>query len=404
MNKIFDTAAFRIGLRVFITIILFFNIFIINLAVNAEEEPGKKQITKEFYTSDEWYQSYFNYSTETLDKSKIPVEAKGLYLTGNTAGGPKFDQIIDLLNKTELNSLVIDVKQDSGYITYKSNVKEVNEIKSDRITFIKDIDKLMHKAKENNIYTIARIVTFKDPFYAGSKPEIAMQKKNGGVWKDRSGVIWVDPYNKTVWDYNIAIAKEAAEKGFDEIQFDYVRFPENGKKVDLEVAFNNPENRSKAQNIADFLAYAKEQLKDYPVFISADVFGLTTTVVDDMGIGQQWELITPVVDYISPMMYPSHYANRTYGLPVPDQYPYETIKFGLIDALSKNKKVAEQQVDVSTIRPWYQDFTATWVKGHISYGSKEVSQQIQAGYDLGVRQYMIWDSKNVYSQKAWLKE
>ncbi|OEF99653.1 GTP-binding protein [Vulcanibacillus modesticaldus] len=350
----------------------------------------------------DWYQYPTDYSLFNLNRKKIPREVKGLYVSGHTAESIRIDQLIDLLNKTELNSLVIDVKEDGGYLTYKSNVPQVKEITSDRKTFISDIDALLQKARENNIYTIARIVTFKDPFLAGAKPEIAMQKISGGVWRDSKGVSWVDPYRKEVWDYNIAIAIEAAKKGFKEIQFDYVRFPAEGRRLDREVQFNNPENKTKAEIIAEFLKYAKEQLKDYNVFISADVFGLTTTVIDDMGIGQKWELITATVDYISPMMYPSHYGKWSYGLPIPDAYPYETIKFGLEDAIEKNNKVANQGNTPAIIRPWYQDFTATWVKGHIDYGAEEVLEQIKAGKDLGINEYLIWNPRNTYSERAWL--
>lgn len=368
------------------------------------EEIIEEEVNINIPTYDDWYQSHVRYSRDYLDKIKIPREVKGLYLTGYSAGNSKFDHLVNLLNTTELNSMVIDVKEDVGYITYKSEVPQVKEVNSDRKTFIKDIDDVLQKAKENNIYTIARIVTFKDPFYAGAKPEYAMQKKLGGVWRDYKGISWIDPYRKEVWDYNIAIAKEAAEKGFKEIQFDYVRFPANGKKVNREVNFNNTDNFTKAEVIAEFLTYAKEELKDYPVFISADVFGMTTSVQDDMGIGQQWELLAPVVDYISPMMYPSHYGNGLYGLKVPDARPYETIKSGLEDAIEKNNKLSDLEENVAIIRPWYQDFTATWVKGYIQYGPDEVLAQIKAGNDLGVNEYIMWNATNTYSEEAWINK
>jgi len=373
--------------------------------VENEEQESVGKLDQMTITYDDWYQSSVRYAADYLDQTKISRQVKGLYVTGSTAGiESKFQHLVQLLNETELNSLVIDVKEDFGYVTYQSNVPLVNEVRSDRKTFIKDIDDLLRLARENNIYTIARIVTFKDPFFAGAKPEYAIQRKTGGVWRDKYGVSWVDPYRKEVWDYNIAIAKEAAEKGFKEIQFDYVRFPANSKKVDREATFNNPENLAKSEVIAAFLAYAKEQLKDYPVYISADVFGLTTTTVDDMGIGQQWELITATVDYISPMMYPSHYANRSYGIPIPDANPYATIKNGLEDAIEKNNKVREQGQNVAIIRPWYQDFTGSWVKGHINYGPKEVLDQIRAGNELGIDQYLIWNAGNVYSEGAWMNQ
>ncbi len=390
---------YRIGILILISL------FITNLGflthTKASNDNKYEDISLNYQ---DWYQISNRYSINNLELSKIPRDVKGLYVTGNTAESLKYDYLVELLKTTELNSFVIDIKEDSGYITYQSNNLKIKEIGSDRKIYIKDIDDLIHKAKENNIYTIARIVTFKDPFYAGSDPNIALQKKTGGVWRDNKGISWVDPYQREVWEYNIAIAKEIAEKGFDEIQFDYVRFPENGARLNNEVNFNNPDNLSKAEIIADFLKYAQDELKDYSVFISADVFGLTTTVIDDMGIGQQWELITSCVDYISPMMYPSHYGVGLYGITVPDANPYVIIKEGLEDAIEKNNKVSAEGKSVAIIRPWYQDFTASWVPGYIKYGSKEVLSQVNAGKELGITQYLMWNQSNVYSEGAWVNK
>ncbi|UFJ40460.1 putative glycoside hydrolase [Brevibacillus humidisoli] len=351
----------------------------------------------------DWNESSLLYSPQQVERMKIPVKAKGIYLTGWSAGNSNFQKLLNLVNDTELNAMVIDMKEDEGRITYQSEVPMVNETGADGTTFIQDVDKLIHTVHQNNVYSIARIVCFKDPFLAGKKTEWAMQKKTGGIWRDKQGVMWIDPYRKDVWDYNIAIAKEAAKKGFKEIQFDYVRFPTSGKQVDREVAFYNQNGKPKQQVIADFLAYAKKELEPYNVYVSADIFGLVPSVTDDMAIGQKWELVTPIVDYISPMMYPSHYANGTYGLPVPDAKPYETIREGLLDAQEKDAKLRANNQPTAIIRPWYQDFTATWVRGHIPYGPREVLAQIRAGQELGVDQYLIWDAGNSYSEGAWRK-
>jgi hypothetical protein len=342
-------------------------------------------------------------SPELLDKMKIPVKAKGIYLTGWSAGNSNFQKLLNLVNQTELNAMVIDMKEDEGRVTYKSGIPLVQQTKADGTRFIADIDQLLQTMRENHVYPIARIVCFKDPYLAGKKQEWAMQRKTGGIWSDSKGVVWIDPYRKEVWDYNIAIAKEAAKKGFKEIQFDYVRFPDNGKRVDQEVAFYQQNGRTKQQVIAEFLAYARKELAPYHVYLSADIFGLVPSVSDDMGIGQKWELVSPHVDYLSPMMYPSHYANGTYGLAVPDARPYETIRNGLQDARKKDAIVKAQHQRPAIIRPWYQDFTAKWVKGHIPYGPREVLAQIRAGQELGVDQYLIWNAGNSYSEGAWRK-
>ena len=351
----------------------------------------------------QWAEDLLLSSPQELDRAKIPVKAKGIYLTGWSAGNSNFQKLLNLVNETELNAMVIDMKEDEGRVTYQSGIPLVKEVKSDGTRFIRDIDQMMQTLKENHVYTIARIVCFKDPFLAGKKLDWAMQRKTGGVWSDKKGVVWIDPYRKEVWDYNIALAKEAAMKGFNEIQFDYVRFPDNGKKVDQEVAFYQQNGRAKQQVISDFLAYARKELAPYNVYISADIFGLVTSVTDDMGIGQKWELVSPHVDYVSPMMYPSHYANGTYGLAIPDARPYETIYHGLQDAQKKDQGLKAKQQQPATIRPWYQDFTARWVKGHIPYGPREVQAQIKAGRDLGVEEYLIWDAGNSYSEGAWRK-
>jgi hypothetical protein len=351
----------------------------------------------------DWTNEELLSSPEQLEHMKIPVKVKGIYLTGWSAGNSNFAKLLKLVDDTELNAMIIDVKEDEGRVTYRSAIPLVREVKADAVTFISDIDGMIQTLNEHHVYTIARIVCFKDPYLAGRKLDWAMHRKNGSIWSDSKGVVWIDPYRKEVWDYNIAIAKEAAKKGFKEIQFDYVRFPDNGKRVDQEVAFYQQDGKPKQQVIAEFLAYAKKELAPYHVFVSADVFGLVPSVSDDMGIGQKWELISPNVDYISPMMYPSHYANNTYGLAVPDAKPYETIRNGLLDAQKKDAALRARQKQTAIIRPWYQDFTATWVKGHISYGPNEVLAQIRAGRELGVDQYMIWDAANSYSEAAWRK-
>lgn len=372
-----------------------------NEVFSRQNQPPSEQTENKM---EDWSADTLLSTPASLQKVKIPVKAKGIYITGRTANNNNFLKLLNLVNETELNAMVIDIKEDEGRLTYRSAIPLVKQIKSDENPFIPDLDKVLHTLQEHHVYTIARIVCFKDPFLAKHQPEWAMQKKTGGIWTDKKGTAWIDPYRKEVWDYNLAIAKEAAKKGFREIQFDYVRFPDNGRKVDEEVDFYQQHGKSKQQLIADFLGYARKELAPYNVYVSADVFGLVPSVSDDMGIGQKWELVSPAVDYLSPMMYPSHYANGTYGLSIPDAQPYETIVRSLQDAQRKDALLQQRRLNPATIRPWYQDFTATWVNGHIRYGSREVAAQIHAGNALGVDQYLIWDASNTYSEAAWRKE
>jgi hypothetical protein len=320
---------------------------------------------------------------------------KGIYVSAWKAQGPSLDRLIALLRDTELNAMVIDAKNDTGQVTYDSDVPLANEIGSDDTKPIPDMKTLLQKLKQNDIYTIARIVVFKDPYLSGVRKDMAMRTKSGAVWRDNKGVAWVDPYHPEVQSYNIALAKEAARLGFDEIQFDYVRFPENGKKVDAEVAFRNDNKLSKAELIEQFLRKAKEELPNVP--ISADVFGLTPSIEDDMGIGQEWNKLSPTIDVISPMVYPSHYRDGALGIDHPDLQPYATVRRAMQDALRKNARLGQEQKQPAQIRPWLQDFTATWVRNHQTYGTVQVKEQIKAAKELGVDQFLLWNPSCQYT-------
>ena len=272
--------------------------------------------------------------------------------------------------------MVIDVKDDNGLMTYKSNIQIINDVEANSDVRIKDIHSFMNNLDGHNIYPIARIVTFKDRNLSAHRSDLSIQKKTGGIWRDHKGISWVNPYDKRVWDYDIAVAKEAALNGFKEIQFDYVRFPENGARVDAEAFFPGKDRKSKEDCIADFLTYAREQLKDYNVIISADVFGLTTSVSDDMDIGQSWKKISPEVEYISPMIYPSHYTAGNYGFSNPNAHPYEVVDGAVKDALKKDKNIKKSAV----IRPWIQDFSL----GQPRYSGQDVLKQIKALKNNGI--------------------
>jgi hypothetical protein len=332
----------------------------------------------------------FNLSSPYLNSQAETM--KGIYLTANSISTEaKFNHFVNLIMRTGLNTVVIDVKNDEGMVTYDSNLPLVNQVQSDKGAPIKNLPSIIQKLKDKNIYTIARIVVFKDPYLAKNKPEWAIKRKNQTLWKDAKGVMWIDPYRKEVWDYSISIAREVAQLGFDEIQWDYVRFPDY-KNLDNEVSFPYSKERSKEEAIEGFLKYAYSTLKNKNLTISADVFGLTTTAKDDMGIGQKWERITQHVDVISPMMYPSHYANGAYGIANPENNPYQLIKEGLKDAIEKNNNVKSKGKSAAKIRPWYQDFDKK-----IPYDLTQVQEQINAGKELGIGDYLLWNARNEYS-------
>jgi len=315
------------------------------------------------------------------------VTVKGIYLTGYTAGNPQdLDALIKLVQSTELNTMVINVKDDDGRVTYKSSLPEVQAVRA-ATNQIRDIKGLLDQLHAAGIYVIARIVTFKDPPLARAHPDWSVQSKNGGLWYDRRGLAWVDPSNQYVWQYNIALAKEAAMLGFDEIQFDYVRFPTDGP-VDLAV-FPGMNGHDKTWVISSFLQQVRRVLGPMGVPISADVFGLTTAAADDMRIGQHLEDVARYTDYVSPMVYPSHYGPYNYGLPDPDAQPYQTVLRGVGDAVRRLRFFTAQ------VRPWLQDFTLRH-----QYGPAEVRAEIEAAYQAGAREWLLWNAANHYTEAA----
>jgi len=336
---------------------------------------------------------------------KKDIEVKALYLTGWTAGNKeRLDHYIELANTTEINSYVIDIKDDDGLVGYETNIAAVKEIGGWTKKY--DVDYVINKLHENNIHVIGRIVCFKDPYLSSKRPDLAIKDTRGGLWKEKNSdgkmITWLNPFNKESWPYLIEIAKEAVQKGFDEIQFDYVRFPSGDKTV---MDFGTTDKK-KYEAINEFLAYARKEMPD--VVLSADIFGIVCEGQgDNEDIGQYLELIGKDIDYISPMLYPSHYAlgQTVNGIkfPKPDLEPYAVVYNSLAKTKNRLSKVDKYSADV---RPYLQDFTATWIgKGnYIEYGPEQVRQQIKAVYDAGYKEWILWSARNKYSEDGLLKE
>ena len=394
------------------------------IAEREELEKQRKEQMKEFYVP---------LIPIEEERDKRSIEVKALYATGHTAGNDlnkenidaygayvkaleekdtqkarelfdsaekanKFERIVGIAVATEINGLVINVKDDNGFITYNSNVEIVQNMNKETPIPIKDIDNMLKILNEYDIYTIGRIVAFKDKNFAVKSPEHSIQLKSGGTWLDpNSGNIpWINPFDKYVWDYNIAIAKEASLLGFDEIQFDYVRFPDGAKTYNKITEFPGRNDRDKDEAIADFLEYSRKELEPYNVNLGADVFGLITRTWDDYpeDIGQTWILIGEHVDNICPMVYPSHYSTGWYNLENPNAHPYLVVKGAMEESIEKNSSMETPPI----IRPWIQDFD--W--DGIAYGPDKVRDQIVAAKELGVYEYMIWNPSNVYDPYAFM--
>lgn len=328
---------------------------------------------------------------------ETPDKVKALYMSSWVASSKDFrNSLIKMIDETELNSVVIDIKDSTGRIAFKIEDEEIEKIGSieNRIKNIREIISILH---EKNIYVIGRISVFQDPYLTKVKPEWAIKKlSDGNVWKDRKGLSFLNPTNSNVKDYVIKIAKKSYDEGFDEINFDYIRYPSDGNIKDIN--YNLVNGKTRGDNIEDFFRYLSlEMKKDNNIPISGDVFGLTTEAKDDMGIGQVWERALPYFDYLCPMVYPSHYPSGHMGYKNPSLYPYEVINQALKSAIAKGKLLSNAKI--AQIRPWLQDFDlgATYTKDMIR-------AQIKAVYDNQIDSWMLWDPSNKYTPSALLTE
>ena len=382
------------------------------------------------------------------------VEAKGIYLAYAPVNNESFmDRIIEVMDETELNAVVIDVKDDYGRITYDmQGVPLVDELGASSGA-IEDLPGVISELKAHGIYCIARIVALKDPFIAEAKPEWALYKGDGSVFRDNAGDAWVNPYKTEYWDYLLDVSKAAGEIGFDEIQFDYIRFSTDGGMRHVDFG-PEAEVQDKEAVITEFTEYACERLHELGVPVSADVYGIVIdSELDASLVGQNYYEMSKYLDYISPMVYPSHYGPGNLGLAVPDAQPYETIYRSMSasrrvlagwtlpeeaavsgnevsgngvsgngvpqqtaegelqgaeeipeELLPDPKELTPAEEIRAQVRPWLQDFTATWVNGHISYGPEEIRAQIQGVYDAGYEEWILWNAANRYTEGGLLAE
>ena len=339
--------------------------------------------------------------------SNPPEIIKAIYVTAYSAGSQKYlDYLSNLFNTTEINAVVVDVKGSDGVISYPGRIK--------------DIDSLIRFFHDKNIYVIGRIANFEDPVYSKARPELAVYNKakttdlaRPVLWQDNNNLSWLDPASKDAWDYNVSLAKDAIYHGFDEINFDYVRFPTDGKEENMGfpvwdgLLAIGQTKLSMADVIKSYFKYVRQQLPGQK--ISADLFGQTTTNKDDMGIGQLLENAFENFDYVCPMVYPSHYINGFLGFQNPADHPYEIIKYSMGSALSRENIIETASptsaplttpptIPLAKFRPWLQDFNMG-----AEYTADMVKQEIKATQDsLGANYsgFMLWNSSNIYTEGA----
>lgn len=373
--------------------------FILAAAVGVFSFSGHKF----FWPEGPGHYEYLAYSgesvTQDLEKEvkkplhvKTPEAVKGIYMTSWIASRKDLREgLIKLIEETELNTVVIDVKDYTGKIAFEVSDPYLQKIGAaeKRIT---DVKELIDRLHGKNIYAVARIAAFQDPYMVGLRPDLAVKKNDGKtVWKDYKGAVWLDPCSREAWKYVAAIGREAEAAGFDELNFDYIRFPSDGNMKDIKYNLCNP-SIAKSDLLEEFFIYLDEELADVNIPKSADLFGMVTVNTDDLNIGQVLEKAEPYFDYIMPMVYPSHYPKGYNGYQNPAAHPYEIIKLGMSRAA---ERLVAASSTPSKLRPWLQDFNLG-----ATYDAAMIRKQKQAVYDSGLDSWVLWSPSNKYTTGA----
>ncbi len=325
---------------------------------------------------------------------KTPNSVRAIYMTSWVAGTKKWrENLVDFIKKSEINSVVIDIKDYSGRVSFNTGDEFIKKIGSEEMR-VSDMKEFLDSLHQSDIYVIGRITVFQDPFFSKLNLSLAVQKKNGTLWKDRKGLSYIDPAAEEYWKYIVRIAQASEKIGFDEINFDYIRFPSDGDMKNITFPISGIKGLTHKESILNsFFAYVRGELKNIGVPLSADVFGMTTINKDDLNIGQVLEGLEPYFDYIAPMVYPSHYPPTFNGFKNPAAHPYEIIKLSMDSAVSRLKAASSTPFK---LRPWLQDFNLGAV-----YDAEKIRAEKRAVYDAGLTSWMMWDPSNKYTKEAY---
>ncbi|MGE5802302.1 MAG: putative glycoside hydrolase [Gemmatimonadota bacterium] len=330
-----------------------------------------------------------------FDNGPVADPVKALYINAWAFGGSKLWQLVRLADSTEVNAFVVDVKDDTGCLLYPSAVKVAQEIGATKCVRTRDVKSRLDTLHAHNIYTIARIVVAKDPLLAERRPSWSVKHVNGGLWRDRIDIAWVDAYNDSVWIYAAQLAQEAVRLGFSEVQFDYVRFPDEPKEAMAQAIFAaRKPGESQRAGVQAGISILMNRLQPLGVPVTFDIFGLTASATGDLGIGQVWEDFITVADVVLPMVYPSHYYRGSYGLAVPNAEPYRVVRNALMEAIERSRPFA----NAATIRPYLQAFTLGRRKPR--YTPHEIREQIRAAEELGIETWVLWNPRSVYQRDS----
>ena len=327
--------------------------------------------------------------------SSIADPVKALYVNAWAFGSSKLAQLVRLADSTEINAFVVDVKDDTGCLLYPSELTVAQQIGATKCVRTRDVKSRLDTLHAHGIYAIARIVVAKDPLLAEHRPHWSVQHRDGGLWRDRIGSAWVDAYNDSVWIYAAQLAEEAVRLGFAEVQFDYVRFPDEPKEMMALALFGaRRPGESQRAGVQAGIAILANRLQPLGVPITFDIFGLTSSATGDLGIGQVWEDFVTVADVVLPMIYPSHYYPGSYGLARPNHEPYRIVRNALMEAIERSKPFA----NAAAIRPYLQAFTLGRRKPR--YTPHEIREQIRAAEELGIETWVLWNPRSVYQRNS----
>ena len=323
----------------------------------------------------------------------LPEPVRALYVNAWAFSSPKLWGLLELADATEINAFVVDVKDDTGCLLYTSTVATAKAIGASACARLKDVGPRIDSLRMHGVYAIARIVIAKDPLLAEKKTAWSVQHVDGGLWRDRINSAWVDAFHDSVWIYAAQLAAEAVKLGFDEVQFDYVRFPDEPRER-MATAILSARKSGDTQRAAvrRNVRMLKNRLAPLDVPVTFAIFGLTASTTEgDLGIGQVWEDFSQVADVVLPMVYPSHYYPGAYGFKQPNHNPYQIVKRALADAQARSAELGTAE-----IRPYLQAFTLGRRKPR--YTPFEIREQIRAAEELGIRSWVLWNPRSVYQR------
>lgn len=393
-RSLIDMSSFK-KILISIFVLAFLTLFIASFVLSSESSYTKTKEVAGLATE---------VKLKEVKHLKTPEPLKAVYMTACYAGTPSLRaKLVKLIEETEINSIIIDIKDYTGTVSHDLGSSGTG-------CKVKDMPEFIESLHQKDIYVIGRVTVFQDPLFTKTHPDLAVKKKSdGSTWKDRKGLAFVDVGARPFWDYIIGIATSSYAMGYDEINFDYIRFPSDGDMKDI--YFSHTGTTTKKDMLRKFFEYLDAKLAGTGIVTSADLFGMTTTNTDDLNIGQVLEYALLNFDYVAPMVYPSHYPPKFNGWPDPNKVPYEIIKFSMGSAVSRvnflKKEIASSsptskildRLGPQQLRPWLQDFDYP-----VPYTPAMVRTQIQATYDVGLTSWMLWDPSNTYTREALMSQ